>query len=123
MPYEVQIDASARTIVIIGTGSATTRDTLELIASQQQTFRDHAGFSLLYDTSAMKIESSPADMLKVANALFEQSETAFGRIALVVPESRAQLARMFAALADPHGINTNVFTQVSDAWRWLGVAA
>jgi hypothetical protein len=121
LPYHVFIDEPNRTIAIKGTGSGTTADTLALIASQQQTFRDHAGFNLLYDTTEMEIASSPADMMTVAQALFETNETAFGRIAVVVPASREELARIFSALAHPHGFNTNVFTQLSDARRWLGI--
>ena len=121
MSYHVFIDEPNRTIAIKGTGAGTTADTLELIASQHQTFRDHAGFNLLYDTTEMEIASSPADMMTVAKALFETSETAFGRIAVVVPPSREELARIFSALAHPHGFNTNLFTQLSDARRWLGI--
>jgi hypothetical protein len=119
--YTVFIDEPNRTIAIKGAGNATTADTLELISTQQQTFREHAGFNLLYDTTEMEIDSSPADMVAVATALFEQSETAFGRIAVVVPESREGLARIFTALAHPHGFNANVFTHISDARSWLGL--
>ena len=121
MPYDVRIEEASRTIVITGTGSGTTADTLALIAGEQQTFRDHPGFNLLYDSSAMTIESSPADMIAVANALFAPNGATFGRIAVVVPHSREALARIFAALAHPHGISANVFSDAVDARRWLGV--
>jgi hypothetical protein len=121
LPYTVFIDEPNRTIAIKGIGRGTTADTLQLIADQAETFREHAGFNLLYDTSELDIESNPTDMMAVAKALFESSETAFGRIAVVVPESREWLARIFTALAHPHGFNANVFTQISDARRWLGI--
>lgn len=121
MPYEVRVEHKTRTIVITGFGSGTTADTLELIASQHATFREHPGFNLIYDSSALQIDSSPTDMLRVATALFEENGSYFGRIALVVPESREALARMFAALAHPHSITTNVFTNLPDAHRWLGI--
>ena len=121
MPYQVRIEENIRTIVITGFGSGTTADTLQLIADQRHTFREHAGFNLIYDSSALDIDSSSADMMQVASALFEQNGSYFGRIAVVVPESREALARMFAALAHPHGVNTNVFTNLADARKWLGV--
>ena len=121
MPYEVRVENETRTIVITGYGSGTTADTLELIASQHATFRENPGFNLIYDSSALQIDSSPADMMRIATALFEQNGSYFGRIALVVPESREGLARMFAALAHPHSVNTNVFTNLPDAHRWLGI--
>jgi hypothetical protein len=115
----VQIDTTSRTIVITGTGSGTTADTLALIASQQPNFIEHPGYNLLYDSSAMSIDSSPADMITVANALFDGGTRSFGRIAVVVPHSREALARIFTALAHPHGINANVFSDAEDARRWL----
>jgi hypothetical protein len=121
LPYQVQIEDATRTIVITGSGQGTTADTLDLIARMRQTFREHRGFNLLYDSSAMNIASSPNDMMRVATALFEESETAFGRIAIVVPEVREELARIFAALAHPHGVSANVFQHVADARRWLGI--
>jgi hypothetical protein len=122
LPYHVQIEDSTRTIVITGTGHGTTADTLDLIAGLRPTLREYRGFNLLYDSSAMDIASNPNDMMRVATALFEESETAFGRIAVVVPEVREELARIFAALAHPHGVSANVFTHVADARRWLGIA-
>jgi hypothetical protein len=123
LPYRVDIEEATRTIVITGSGQATTADTLQLIAGMRDTFREHRGFNLLYDSSAMDITSSANDMLRVATALFEESETAFGRIAIVVPEVREELARIFAALAHPHGVSTNVFQHPADARRWLGIAS
>jgi hypothetical protein len=107
--------------VITGFGNGTTADTLQLISDQRDTFREHSGFNLIYDSSALHIDSSSADMMNVATALFEQNGSYFGRIAIVVPESREPLARMFAALAHPHGVNTNVFTNLPDARKWLGI--
>ncbi len=121
LTYHTTIDDKSRTIVIKGTGRGTTADTLRLIAQNEQNFRQHAGFNLLYDSSEMEIDSNPGDMLKVATALFENSPTTFGRVAVVVPESRAGLASIFTALAHPHGVNANVFTNVADARRWLGI--
>ncbi len=121
LPYEVRIEKNTRTIVITGFGSGTTAETLQLIADQRDTFREHSGFNLIYDSCALKIDSSPADMMQVAALLFEQNGSYFGRIAVVVPESREELGRIFAALAHPHGVTTNVFTNVSDARRWLGI--
>lgn len=123
LAYEVRIEIANRTIVVTGTGAATTADTIQLIADQQHAFLEHPGFNLLYDSSQMDIESSPADMLKVAKALFEDTKTTFGRIALVVPESRMALAAIFSALANPHGISANVFTHTADARRWLGITS
>jgi hypothetical protein len=121
LPYQVQIEEATRTIVITGSGEGITDDTLNLIAGLRDTFREHRGYNLLYDSSAMSIASSPNDMMRVATALFEESETAFGRIAVVVPEVREGLARIFAALAHPHGVSANVFTHAADARRWLGI--
>jgi hypothetical protein len=121
LPYEVNVEAATRTIVIKGSGQGTTADTLQLIADTVAVFREHTGFNLLYNSSALQIASNPNDMMQVAQALFEQSGALIGRMAIVVPESREHLARMFAALAHPHGVTADVFTHESDARRWLGI--
>jgi hypothetical protein len=121
LPYEVRIEKAERTIVIRGFGSGTTAETLALIVSQRDTFRENSGFNLIYDSTSLDIESTPGDMMRVATELFEQNGSYFGRIAVVVPESREALARIFAALAHPHGVNTNVFTNLADARKWLGI--
>lgn len=123
MPYDVWIDEAARAIVVKASGRGSTAETLQLISAQGETFREYAGYSLLYDASELEIDSSPSDMIKVGTALFEGSGAAFGRIAIVVPSSREELARMFTALAHPFGVTANVFTDVADARAWLGCAA
>ncbi|MGH7464932.1 MAG: STAS/SEC14 domain-containing protein [Longimicrobiales bacterium] len=121
MPYDITVDHLSRTIVVTGTGSGTTADTLRLIADHQETFRSHPGFHLLYDSTQLQVVSSPTDMMAVANALFEEARVSFRKIAIVVPDTRIELARIFTALADPYGISANVFTDVGDARRWLGI--
>lgn len=117
--YAVEVDAVARVIVITGRGRATTEDTVALIARHRQTFRDHAGYGVIYDSAALDIESSAPDMVRVAGALFSEGGSHFGRFAVVVPERRAGLAMMFAALAQTHGIQANVFRDLADARRWV----
>jgi hypothetical protein len=121
VPYDVTVDHRTRTIAVVGHGDGTTAETMQLIADQQAMFRECRGYSFLYDASRLRIESSPADMMKVAEALFAQSSALFSRFAIVVPESRIHLARMFTALADPHGVHANVFLYPEDARRWLGL--
>ena len=120
-PYTWQIDHEACTILVEGRGAGTTADTLQLIAALQETLRECAGYRFLYDSVELHIESSPTDMMQVAEALFGRSRASFDRFAIVVPQARVQLARMFTALAHPHGINANVFTDRNDARRWLGL--
>ena len=121
MPYHVEIEQAARTILVKGTGTGTTADTIELIRGLRSTFHEHAGFNLLYDSSDMDITSNPGDMMQVAKVLFEEGNAVIGRMAVVVPESRGELARIFSALAHPHGVNVNVFTHISDARKWLRI--
>ncbi|HET9441398.1 MAG TPA: STAS/SEC14 domain-containing protein [Longimicrobiales bacterium] len=121
MPYQITVDEKARTIVITGFGTGTTADTLQLIAETRQLFRAHPGFNMLYDSTDLQIDSSPHDIMKVAEALFDPAHAAFGRIAVVVPETREWLGRIFTALAHPHGIAANVFAHVGDARSWLGI--
>jgi hypothetical protein len=121
VPYQVTIDHETRTIAVRGFGVGTTADTMQLIADQQETFRDCPGYNFLYDSSALDIVSSPADMMKIADALFGRSDAAFRKFAIVVPPGRLQLARIFTALADPFGVNANVFEDAGDARRWLGI--
>ncbi len=117
----MSIEADTRTIVIQGSGQGTTADTIQLITDTREIFREHTGFNLLYNSSILEIDSNPADMMQVATALFEQSGALIGRMAIVVPESRQHLARIFTALAHPHGVSANVFTHESDARKWLGI--
>lgn len=121
MAYDVWVDESARTIFIRGSGSATTEDTLRMIGESEQIFRENSGFHVLYDSRNLRIESSSADMMKVAELLFDQMKASFGRFAIVVPEERVAFGRVFCALAHPHGLNANVFTDLDDARKWLGI--
>ncbi len=118
-PYTVHVDAERRTIVITGRGPATTDETIALIERTQPTFREHPGFNVIYDSSAMEIDSTAADMVRVATALFEGVGMNVGRFAVVVPGKREGLAMMFTALAQTHGINACVFGDVADARRWV----
>jgi hypothetical protein len=121
VPYEVTVDHETRTIAVRGFGKGTTADTLDLIASHRETFRACPGYNFLYDSSALDITSSPADMMRVAEALFELNRTSFRKFAIIVPESRITLARIFTALAHPFGIDANVFRDVDEAREWLGI--
>ena len=121
MPYDVQIDHAKRIIVVTGSGAGTTADTLRLIDDLQETLRTCVGYNMLYDSTQLEIESSPADMMKVAEALFDRSRASFRKFAMVVPLQRVPLARIFSALAHPHGISANVFTSAAEARSWLGL--
>ena len=117
--YTVEVDVVDRVIVITGRGRATTGDTVALIERHRQTFRDNAGFAVIYDSAALDIDSSAPDMVRVAGALFADGGAHFGRFAVVVPERRAGLAMMFTALAQTQGIQANVFRDLADARRWI----
>ena len=121
--YTVEVNSATRTIVITGRGRATTEDTVALIERNRQTFRDHPGFNVIYDSAGLDIESSAPDMVRVAGALFGGGGGGFGRFAVVVPEKRTGLAMMFTALAQTHGIDANVFRDRGDAWRWVSGTA
>ena len=119
MPYEWRIDHDARTIRVRGFGDGATADTLGLIARLQDSLRECAGYDFLYDSRDLRIESSPADMMRVADGLFGETGAKFRRFAIVVPPARVALARIFAALADPYGVTANVFADVETAQEWL----
>lgn len=120
-PYRTHVDHDHRTILVVGTGPGTTADTLRLIEGVRETLGECAGYDFLYDAMNLRIESSPADMLVVARALFEEAGARLGRFAIVVPEARVGLARMFTALAHPHGVQADVFTDLREARLWLGL--
>jgi hypothetical protein len=109
------VDHARRLIAVTGHGTGSTADTLALISEHKETFRSCPGYDFLYDVSQFGIESSPADMIRIAAALFGHAPEPFRRFAIVVPEARANLARMFAALAQPFGVTANVFADVDDA--------
>lgn len=121
MPYDVSVDDATRTIHVRGYGSGTTADTLELIGGLKDTLRRCAGYDILYDGVALRIESSPADMVKVADALFGEAGAVLRRFAIVVPPARVPLGHIFAALADPYRVTANVFGDVEAARDWLAV--
>lgn len=120
MPYEVTVEHDARTIAVRGFGQGTTADTLDLIASMRETLEACPGYNFLYDSRDLEVVSSAQDMMKVAEALFGSNRLRFGRFAIVVPDSRIGLARIFTALAHPFGIHANVFGDARDAREWLG---
>lgn len=120
MPYQVTVEHDARTIAVRGFGQGTTADTLELIAGLQETLQACPGYNFLYDSRDLEIASSPQDMMKVAEALFGSKSHGFGKFAIVVPQSRMTLARIFTALAHPFGVRANVFSDIRDAHEWLG---
>jgi len=117
--YEISIDKTARTIVITGRGSGTTEQTIAMIAGLAETLRTHANYNVLYDSLQLDIDSSPADMMKVAAALFQIEGVKIPRMAVVVPPVRVALARVFTALANDHDVRANVFSDVAEAMRWL----
>lgn len=119
-PYSVRVEHPLRTIVIKGTGAATTDDTLKLIHDAAPIFAENDGYNVLYDSTGLTIDSSATAMVSVASALFAGSAGPTARFAVVVPQRRAELGMMFTALAQQHGIDACVFTDVMDAWRWLG---
>lgn len=121
MPYQVSIEQPIRTIVIIGTGSGTTADTLQLIEDVLDTLKQHPDYNLLYDSRQLDINSSPADMMRVAAALFGGAGIRIRRMAVVVPAVRIPLARVFTALANDHQVRANVFSDPSEAYRWLAL--
>jgi hypothetical protein len=118
LAYAVSIDYSSKTILIKGTGHGTTIDTLRLIAELGDTLRRHPYYNVLYDSRELEIDSSPADMMKVASCLFSRNAQ-FGYFAVVVPPSREMLGRVFAALANDCNVRVNVFQDLAEAWRWI----
>ncbi len=121
MPYDWNVDHTNRIIRVRGYGEGVTSDTLRLIDEVRDQLRDYADYDFLYDSLELRIQSSPADMMKVANALFREARARFRRFAIVVPTSRVGLARIFAALAHPFGVTANVFDDVESARDWLAV--
>ena len=119
MPYDVTVDDAAHIIVVRGYGEGTTADTLRLISDLADTLRRCADYDLIYDSIQLRIQSSPADMVKVANGLFGEAGAVLRRFAIVVPPDRVPLARIFAALADPFGVTADVFCDVASARDWL----
>jgi hypothetical protein len=119
LPYDWTVDPDAQLIVVRGHGDGTTADTLRLIAELADTVRRTPNLDFLYDSVELRIQSSPADMMRVANALFRDVGARFRRFAIVVPPSRVALARIFAALAHPFGVTANVFADQESAREWL----
>src|SRR5689334_8819711 len=117
-PYAVSVDHNRRAIVLKGIGPATTDDTLRLISENKPLFMQYVDYNVLYDAVDLQIQSSAADMVRVADALFTDMPP-YGRFAVLVPEDRAQLGRMFTALAETRGTVACVFTDPADAWNWL----
>ena len=121
MPYEWEVDHGNRIIRVRGYGTGVTADTLRLIEELRGLLRDCPDYDFLYDSLELRIDSSPADMMKVANALFSEAGARFRRFAIVVPSQRVTMARIFAALAHPFGVTANVFGDVEAAREWLAV--
>jgi hypothetical protein len=119
LSYTVSVDTDSQTIVIKGAGSGSTTNTLQLITDVTDTLRQNPGYNLLYDSLELTIDSSPSDMVKVATALF-QNAVRIPRMAVVVPPVRVALAHVFAALANDNNVRANVFTDLNEAWHWLG---
>ena len=118
-PYTWTIDDSTRTVSVRGRGEGATADTLELIAQLGDELRKRKGYDFVYNSVELRIQSSPADMMRVAQAMFQEAGLRFRRLALVVPASRVGLARIFAALAQPFGVTANVFADEETAREWL----
>jgi hypothetical protein len=118
-PYDWTIDDPQRRVFVRGHGQGVTADTLGLIAELASELRGRAGYDFVYNSVELRIDSSPADMMKVANALFRDAALRFRRFAIVVPSNRLALARIFVALAHPFGISANVFADEETALEWL----
>ena len=118
-PYSWTIDDEKRTVFVQGYGEGVTSDTLELIEQLGAELRIRKGYDFVYDSVQLRIQSTPADMMRVAKAMFEDGNLRFRRFALIVPPSRVPLARIFAALAQPFGVTANVFSDQESAREWL----
>ena len=118
-PYSWTIDDEKRTVFVRGHGEGVTSDTLELIEQLGAELRIRKGYDFVYDSVQLRIHSSPADMMRVAKAMFEEADLRFRRFAIIVPASRVPLARIFAALAQPFGVTANVFADEDTAREWL----
>ena len=118
-PYSWTIDDESRTVFVRGHGEGVTADTLELIERLGDELRSRPGYDFVYDSVHLHIQSSPADMMRVARAMFEEANLRFRRFAIVVPPGRVSLARIFAALAQPFGVTANVFADEDTAREWL----
>lgn len=123
MTYDWKVDHDTRRIVVRGTGEGVTADTLRLIDEMRDVIQQSKDYDFLYNAVELRIESSPADMMRVANALFRDLRARFRRFAIVVPPSRVGLARIFTALAQPFGITANVFADEDAARDWLASRA
>ena len=119
MPYDWNIDHASRIVTVRGHGDGETADTLRLIENLRQEILDTAAYDCVYNSLDLRIQSSPADMMKVAQALFGRAGARFRRFAVVVPPGRVPLARIFAALAQPFGVTANVFGDEDTAREWL----
>ena len=119
MPYEWKIDDETRTVFVRGHGEGVTADTLELVNQLSAQLRSRTGYDFVYNSVELRIQSNPADMMRVANAMFRDANLRFRRFALVVPPGRVPLARIFAALAQPFGVTVNVFADNETAREWL----
>ena len=119
LPYEWTIDHVTRTITVRGYGEGVTADTLALIEQLKDQIRETAEYDFHYNSLGLHIRSSPADMMRVAQALFGEAGARFRRFAIVVPSSRVPLARIFVALAHPFGVTANVFADDEAAREWL----
>ena len=119
MPYEWTIDHETRTIHVRGFGDGVTADTLALIETLRDEMRGKADYDFVYNSLDLRIKSGPADMMKVAQTLFGDAGARFRRFAIVVPQGRVPLARIFAALAHPFGVTANVFGDEATAREWL----
>ncbi len=118
-PYSWTIDDQSRIVFVRGHGEGVTEDTLALIDELGGQLRTRAGYDFVYDSIQLRIQSNPADMIRVANAMFRDANLRFRRFALVVPPGRVPLARIFAALAQPFGVTVNVFADEETAREWL----
>ena len=118
MPYEWNVDHDACTIRVHGHGQGATADTLALITRMSDVLAECEGYDVLYDSRELQIDSTPGDVLRIAEEIFGPGRR-FRRFAIVVPPARVPLARIFAALADPHGVVANVFDDVETALEWL----
>ena len=119
MPFSINIFPSEQLARVEARGVVNLRDCVETITDVIRHPSFSPQFRILVDLQAMEYEPSTIVLHGLISVLSGNRAMVQNKIAVVIPESKAQLARMVCRMAQSTGITIQSFITMDSATAWL----
>jgi hypothetical protein len=119
MPFSINIFPSEQLVRVEAHGAINLRDCVETITNVIRHPDFNPQYRILADLRATKYEPSTMELHGLISVLSGNRAMYQNKIAVVIPDSMAQLARMVCRMAQTAGITIQPFTSTDSATQWL----